>query len=117
MAIDENEAINNDGILDNEIVEGRSSDADESDDTNVFHIFPIFTEKRDALQQYLKDNEIMTIIHYPIPPHKQACYKDLYEFSFPVTEKIHDIELSLPMSPCLTDEQVCYVIEKLNDWK
>ena len=88
-----------------------------SDDTNVFHIFPIFTEKRDALQQYLKDNEIMTIIHYPIPPHKQACYKDLYEFSFPVTEKIHDIELSLPMSPCLTDEQVCYVIEKLNDWK
>lgn len=88
-----------------------------SDEKNVFHIFPIFTEKRDKLQTYLKENEIGTIIHYPIPPHKQEAYKEWNNFSFPVTEKIHETELSLPMSPTLTDEQVYYVIKCLNEWK
>lgn len=87
------------------------------EENNVFHIFPIFTEKRDELQQYLKENEIGTIIHYPIPPHKQAAYKEWNNLSFPVTEKIHAQELSLPMSPTLIDEQVQYVIDVLNGWK
>ena len=88
-----------------------------SDENNVFHIFPIFTERRDELQQYLKENEIGTIIHYPIPPHKQEAYKEWNNLSYPVTEAIHKTELSLPMSPCLTDEQVKYVIDKINNWK
>lgn len=87
------------------------------DENNVFHVFPVFTERRDELQQYLKDKEIGTIIHYPIPPHKQAAYKEWNDLFFPVTEKIHAEELSLPMSPTLTDEQVCYVIKAINEWK
>ena len=88
-----------------------------SEENNVFHIFPVFTEKRDELQAYLKENEIGTIIHYPIPPHKQAAYKEWNNLSYPVTEKIHATELSLPMSPTLTNEQVKYVIETINNWK
>ena len=87
------------------------------DEKNVFHIFPVFTERRDEFQQYLKDNEIGTIIHYPIPPHKQECYKEWNQCSYPVTERIHKTELSLPMSPTLTDEQVRYVINVINGWK
>lgn len=87
------------------------------DEENVFHIFPIFTENRDELQAYLKENEIGTIIHYPIPPHKQVAYKEWNNLCFPVTEKIHAQELSLPMSPTLADEQVQYVIDVINGWK
>lgn len=87
-----------------------------SDESNVFHIFPVFCEKRDELQKYLKDNEIGTLIHYPIPPHKQKCYKEWNEVSLPVTERIHERELSLPMSPCLTDEQVQWVIKAINSF-
>ncbi len=87
-----------------------------SDESNVFHIFPVFCEKRDELQKYLKDNEIGTLIHYPIPPHKQKCYKKRNEISLPVTERIHERELSLPMSPCLTDEQVQWVIKAINSF-
>lgn len=84
------------------------------DESNVFHIFPIFTENRDALQIFLNECKINTLIHYPIPPHKQQCYKELNETSLPITEKIHKEELSLPMSPCLTDEQIRWVIECVN---
>lgn len=86
------------------------------DEQNVFHVFPVFTEKRDELQQYLKEHEIGTIIHYPIPPHKQKAYSEWNNLSLPITEKIHKEELSIPMSPTLTDEQVEYVIETINKW-
>ena len=86
-------------------------------DQHVFHIFTILTEDREGLQKYLTEKEIGTNIHYPIPPHKQECYKEWNNLSFPVTEKIHQQELSLPMSPCLTDEQIQYVIDTLNEWK
>lgn len=86
-------------------------------ESHVFHIFPILCGKRDALQQYLSANEIQTVIHYPIPPHKQHCYKEWNDLSFPVTEKIHREELSLPMSPVLTEKEVQKVIEVLNDWE
>jgi dTDP-4-amino-4,6-dideoxygalactose transaminase len=83
---------------------------------NVFHLFPIRTTQRDDFQQYLTDNGIQTIIHYPIPPHKQECYKEWNKLAFPVTEQIHNEELSLPMSPALTEEQVQYVIDVVNRW-
>ena len=84
--------------------------------SHVFHIFPILCENRDDLQKYLAEKGIGTNIHYPIPPHKQQCYKEWNGISLPVTEKIHQQELSLPMSPCLSDEQVDYVIKELNKW-
>lgn len=82
---------------------------------HVWHIFAIRTKDRNRLQEYLKDNGIQTLIHYPIPPHKQECYKEWNNLSFPITEKIHDEILSLPISPVMTKEEakdVCIVINK-----
>ena len=86
------------------------------DQNNVYHLFPVFCEERDDFQQYLKDNGIQTLIHYPIPPHKQECYKEWSNISLPITEKIHAQELSLPMSPCLTMEETAYVVEVINKY-
>ena len=84
---------------------------------HVFHLFPVLCEQRDKLQKHLEENGIGTNIHYPIPPHKQECYKEWNSISLPVTEKIHAQELSLPMSPCLSDEQIDFVIKTINNWK
>lgn len=84
---------------------------------NAFHLFPVLCNKRDQLQAYLKEKGIGTVIHYPIPPHKQKCYSQWNNLNLPVTEKIHDTELSLPMGPAITDEQVAYVIDSINEWK
>jgi dTDP-4-amino-4,6-dideoxygalactose transaminase len=84
---------------------------------NVFHIFPVRTAQRDELRNYLAENGIQTLIHYPIPPHKQACYKEWNKPTFPVTEQIHNEELSLPMSPTMTEEQARYVIDVVNRWE
>ena len=73
---------------------------------NVFHIFPIRTEHRDALKEYLEQNDIQAVIHYPIPPHKQLCYKEWNNLLFPITEQIHNEELSLPMSAVVTRKNV-----------
>lgn len=84
---------------------------------NVYHVFTIFTTNRNNLQQYLSDHGVQTLIHYPIPPHKQECYKNKNALSFPVTEKIHREELSIPISPVMTDEEVSEVIRLLNEWE
>ena len=81
---------------------------------HAFHLFPIRCEERDRLQQYLLENGIQTIIHYPIAPHQQECYKEMNCMSLPITEKIHKEELSLPISPVITPEEVSYVIEVIN---
>lgn len=86
-------------------------------DAHVFHIFTIRTKKRDELQKYLIDNGVQTIIHYPVPPHKQECYKEWNGLSFPITEQIHNEELSLPMSPIMTKEEVEQLVDLLDDWK
>lgn len=86
-------------------------------DAQVFHIFPIRTKKRDEFQRYLADNGVQTIIHYPIPPHKQECYKEWNNRSYPISEKIADEELSLPMSPVMTDDEVKNVIRLINEWR
>lgn len=83
---------------------------------HAFHLFPIFCENRDELQKYLAEKGIGTNIHYPIPPHQQECYNEWNGLNLPVTEKIHREELSLPMSPCLTVDQVDWVIQCVNEW-
>lgn len=83
-------------------------------DQHVFHIFTVRCEDRDALQKYLEDNGVQTNIHYPIPPHKQECYKEWNSISLPVTELLHDQELSLPMSPMLTLEEAMEVVRIIN---
>ena len=82
--------------------------------SHVWHVFAITCPQRDALQKYLADHGIQTVIHYPIPPHKQPCYSEWNERSYPITEKIHDEILSLPMSPVLTDEEVSEVVKTVN---
>ena len=84
---------------------------------NVYHIYPIFCERRDELMTYLKEKGIGTMIHYPIPPHQQACYKEWNTLSLPVTEHIHQHELSLPCNQSMTDGDVEYVTTVINQWQ
>ena len=84
---------------------------------SVYHIFPILCERRDELQQYLKENGVETMIHYPIPPHKQACYKKWNDLSFPITERIHRQELSLPCHPVMKQEEADQIVSLLNRFR
>ena len=88
------------------------------DAQNVYHLFPIFCEKRDELQAHLKENGIGTVIHYPIPPFKQECYAkedwNKPQLSLPITENIHNTELSLPIGPTITEAEVKHVIDVIN---
>ena len=87
------------------------------DDQNVYHLFPILVGegKRDALHDYLEQNGVGTVIHYPIPPHKQECYKDWNGKCLPVTERIANEELSLPIGPTISVEDVDSIIDLLNN--
>lgn len=84
---------------------------------SVYHIFPILCERRDELRQYLKENGVETMIHYPIPPHKQACYKEWNSRSFPITERIHRQELSLPCHPAMKQEEADQIVSLLNRFR
>jgi len=83
---------------------------------HVWHLFVIRSSKRDELQKYMNDNDIQTLIHYPIPPYKQKAYKELNNLSFPITEKIHKEVLSLPISPVMSNEEMKKVVEVLNNF-
>ena len=87
-----------------------------SEEQNVFHLFPVLCEKRDKLQAYLKTNGIGTVIHYPIPPHKQECYKVWRSKSLSITERIAQQELSLPIGPTIKKEEILYVIDTINSF-
>ncbi|MHA3788752.1 DegT/DnrJ/EryC1/StrS family aminotransferase [Flavobacterium hauense] len=84
---------------------------------HVWHLFVIRTDNRDKLQQYLNDNGIQTLIHYPIPPHKQAAYPQLNGLSLPITEQIHREVISLPISPVLTADEIQKVVDIINNYK
>ncbi|MBR4729118.1 MAG: DegT/DnrJ/EryC1/StrS family aminotransferase [Prevotella sp.] len=86
----------------------------QSDRDCVWHIFPIFCEQRDQLQQYLAKNGVETQIHYPIPPHKQRCYKEWSHLSLPITEQIHAQELSIPCHQAMTPAEVTVIVNLLN---
>lgn len=93
------------------------------DAQNAYHLFPILVAegKRDALHDYLERNGVGTVIHYPIAPHKQECYaKEAWNtpmLSLPITEQIAEQELSLPIGPAITLEEVKKVIELVNSFK
>ena len=110
------------------------------DAQNVYHLFPILASpkpspegkgvsNRDRLHDYLESCGIGTVIHYPIPPHMQECYKDAAwnrsslqggdggRLVLPITEFLASAELSLPISPCMSKEQMEYVVEKINEFK
>ena len=100
------------------------------DENNVYHLFPILVapqsprgeaNMRDRLHDYFAEKGIGTVIHYPIAPHKQECYAkeawNVPQLSLPITERLADEELSIPMSPCLTQEQVKYVVDVINEFK
>ena len=82
----------------------------------VFHIFPVLCGQRDELQQYLSDHDVETVIHYPIPPHKQKCYNEWSNLSFPITEQIHAQELSIPCNQVMHKEEVDTIIDLLNQF-
>lgn len=84
---------------------------------HVWHLYVIRTANRNRLQQYLTDKGIQTLIHYPVPPHKQEAYKEYNHLSFPVTEAIHNEVLSLPISPVLTNEEINAVTQALNSYE
>ncbi|WP_289665854.1 DegT/DnrJ/EryC1/StrS family aminotransferase [Flavobacterium panacagri] len=83
---------------------------------HVFHLFVIRTQNREKLQEYLAQHNIQTVIHYPIPPHKQKAFSEWNDLSFPITEKIHKEVLSLPISPVLMEQEVDFIIEILNQY-
>lgn len=90
---------------------------------NVYHLFPVIVKdgKRDALHDYLAEKEIGTVIHYPIAPHKQECYAreawNVPQLCLPITEHLADAELSLPISPCMSKEQMEWVVKCVNDFR
>lgn len=86
-------------------------------DAHAFHIFTIRVKKRNELQKYLADNGVQTIIHYPIPPHKQECFKEWNKLSYPITEQIHNEELSLPLSPIMMNMEIKTIVDLLNKWE
>jgi|ERR1035437_1310559 dTDP-4-amino-4,6-dideoxygalactose transaminase len=82
--------------------------------SHVWHLFIIRTLNRDKLQKYLTENGIQTMIHYPIPPHKQNAYKEWTQINLPITEEIHNQVLSLPISPVMNEEDAKKVVKLLN---
>lgn len=103
----------------NPLVTVPMSDLASDSPQHIYHLFPVLSEHRDALQIFLADKGIETLIHYPIPPHLQKCYEGRLEVRtpLPVTEKIHACELSLPISPVMSDEEVGWVIEAVNNFE
>lgn len=85
-------------------------------ENHIFHLFVIRTQNRVGLQNYLAENGVQTQIHYPIAPHKQKALPQFHHLSFPITEKIHNEVLSLPISPVMKEDEVDFVVKILNQW-
>ena len=84
--------------------------------SNVWHVFPVRVEKRDEFLAYLTEKGVQTVIHYPIPPHRQPAYTEWHDLKLPITERIHGTIISLPISPVMTDAEVGEVIAAVNSW-
>ena len=98
--------------IDNPVITLPTLPSDPSE--NVWHVYPIRTPERDRLREYLSQEGIETVVHYPIPPHQQQAYAEWNDRSYPISERIHSEILSLPMSQVIRDDEVARVIEVLN---
>lgn len=83
-------------------------------DSHVWHVYPVRTRNREQFMNYMDGNNIQTLIHYPIPPHKQEAYKEWENMSYPISEQIHSEIVSLPISPVMDLSDVKYVVEVIN---
>ena len=77
----------------------------------IWYLFVVRSKQRDLLQKKLHENDIQTLIHYPIPPHKQKAYIEMNNLSLPISEKIHNEVISLPMGPHLQENDLAYIID------
>ena len=84
---------------------------------HVWHVFTVFCDRRDELRDYLSENGVQTVIHYPIPPHRQPAYTEWHDLELPITEEIHKSELSLPIGPTLTGEEISSIVNLMNGFK
>lgn len=100
--------------ISNELIELPYS---KNEQEHVWHLFVVKTKERQKLQAYLNDKGIQTLIHYPIPPHKQKAYKEWENIELPITERIHDQVLSIPLDSNLDDDDVNYIINAMNGFK
>jgi len=87
-----------------------------NEEKHVWHLFVIRSQKRDQLQKYLMDKGIQTLIHYPVPPHKQKAYKTWNNDTYPITERIHSEVLSLPISPIMTKTEIQSIVDAINSF-
>ena len=87
-----------------------------NEEGHVWHLFVIRTSKREVLQKYLTDNGIQTMIHYPIPPHKQICFSEMNSFSFPITEQLCNQIISLPISPVMSIIKIKKIVNAINSF-
>lgn len=83
---------------------------------HVWHLFVVRSSKRDYFQKYMNNNNIQTLIHYPIPPHKQIAYAEFNNLRFPISEKIHNTILSIPIGPILKMDEVINIVKTLNEF-
>jgi dTDP-4-amino-4,6-dideoxygalactose transaminase len=84
---------------------------------HVWHLFTVHTENRDLFQQYLLENGVQTVIHYPIPPHKQVAYRNYWnDQHFPISDKIHETIISIPISPVMSEAEIETVIRGVNSF-
>ena len=88
----------------------------QNDESHVWHLFVIRTEKRDTFQKFLIEKGIETLIHYPIPPHKQEAYKSYNSHNYPITEKIHKTILSIPLNTALTEKEIKRIVSICNQY-
>lgn len=89
----------------------------ETETEHVWHLFVVRCEQREALQNWLSQNDVQTLVHYPIPPHKQTAYSELNYLSKPITEMLHEQVISLPLDPAMDNEAVTQVIQLVNEFK
>ena len=87
------------------------------EDAHVWHLFVVRSAVRESLQRWLTEQGVQTLIHYPIPPHKQNAYKTMNGLSLPITEKLHTMVVSLPIDPTMSDSDVALVIDAVNGFK
>jgi dTDP-4-amino-4,6-dideoxygalactose transaminase len=85
-------------------------------EAHVWHLFVLRVKEREQFQRYLSENKIETVIHYPIPPHKQPAYQELNSKTFPLSEKIHSEVISLPLSEVMEQHEIARVVEIINGY-